>query len=447
MAQILSQNQTKLVIRPLQYRDLEIIEKLLLETSLSQYPSREVPFIEPLCESPRGWERKTPKKMFNLSPIDIGENFQQIRRWYWLLKFLSWFPNPCRYLLNSFVAEQDGKVKGVIQIDPVNRTRSSWRVERVATEKLGKTKAIGSQLLRYCFEIIWEARTWLLEVDVNDTDALALYRQNGFQPLAQMTYWAIAPEQLQELAVSPPDLPNLLPVSNADAHLLYQLDTVSMPPQVRQVFDRHIQDFKTSFLTALIEGIRQWWDRSEVVSGYVFEPQRKAAIGYFQVQLCRDGKQGHIAQLTVHPAYTWLYPELLSQMATLAQDFPPQSLQLVSADYQPEREAYLEQVGAERMEHTLLMSRSVWHKLRESKSMMSDLQLSEVLQGLQPARKPVPSRSSWLRFMDRELDGSDRHDRTNSKSDISELDSGNSHSLSESLSPESQDREGDRWDE
>ncbi|MCZ0903587.1 GNAT family N-acetyltransferase, partial [Microcoleus sp. HI-ES] len=243
----------------------------------------------------------------------------------------------------------------------------------------------------------WEARTWLLEVNVGDNTSLALYRQNGFQPLAQMTYWTIAPERLQEMANSTPDLPNLLPVSNADAQLLYQLDTASMPPLVRQVFDRHIQDFKTSFFGALVEGVRQWLGKTEVVSGYVFEPQRKAAIGYFQVQLSRNGQQPHVAQLTVHPAYTWLYPELLSQMARLVQDFPVQSLQLASADDQPEREAYLEQFGAVRVEHSLLMSRSVWHKLRESKLVsLEGLQLSEMLQSFQPTRKPVPGRMSWL---------------------------------------------------
>ncbi|MDY6807103.1 MAG: GNAT family N-acetyltransferase [Cyanobacteriota bacterium] len=377
MSQLLSQERGRVVIRPLQYRDLETIEKWCEET-----PPAKV---------------QGPDPTFNLSPIDVVQKLPQIRRWYWLLKFLSWFPNPCQYLLNSYIAELDSEVKGVIQVKPVNRTRSSWRVERVVTE-LGKTTSIGSQLLRQCFEAIWEARTWLLEVNVNDKDTLALYRQNGFQPLANNTYWAIAPEQLQELALSGSDLPNLLPVSNADAQLLYQLDTASMPPQVRQVFDRHIQDFKSSFLTALVEGFRQSMDRTEVVSGYVFEPQRKAAIGYFQLQLSKDGEKNHKALLTVHPAYTWLYPELLAQMARMTGDFPAQSLQLASADYQPEREAYLEQVGAERVEHTLLMSRSVWHKLRESKSVISELQLSEVLQGFQPARKPIPSRTSWLRF-------------------------------------------------
>ncbi len=368
-----SQNQNQVVIRPFQYRDIEAMEQLCAETA------------------------EQPEKRKGASCVVLGKKLQQIRRWYGLLKLFSLFPNPCQSLFRAHVAEEEGTVKGIIQISPFNRTRSTWRIDRVGVDPEARSKGIGSMLMRYCFEAVWEARTWLLEVNVGDKTSLALYRQNGFQPLAQMTYWSIAPERLQEMACATPDLPNLLPVSNADAQFLYQLDTASMPPLVRQVFDRHIQDFKTSFFGALFEGVKQWLGKTEVVSAYVFEPQRKAAIGYFQVQLSRNGQQPHVAQLTVHPAYTWLYPELLSQMARLVQDFPIQSLQLASADYQPEREAYLEQFGAVRVEHSLLMSRSVWHKLRESKLVsLEGLQLSEVLQSFQPTRKPVPGRMSWL---------------------------------------------------
>lgn len=359
------------------------------------------------------------------STIGISKQLPPIMGWYGLIKILSFFPNPGQYLFHSYVAEADRQIKGMIQVAPCNWTRSTWRVERVAC--LENYQEIGSQLLRHCFEKIWEARTWVIEVNVNDNDGIALYRHNGFQPLAQMTYWSISSEQLQDLAIAEPDLPNLQPVSNADAQLLYQLDTVSMPPLLRQVFDRHILDFKASFLGAIFAAIKQWLNRTENISGYVFEPQRKAAIGYFSLQLCRDGQQPHIAQLTVHPAYTWLYPEMLCQMARLAQEYPPQTLQLASADYQPEREAYLLQIGAERIEHTLLMSRSVWHKLRESKSsVIADLQLSDVLQGLQPARKPAPSRMSWLGPMQSEgltnIRPNDDNHLDNNK-DITNLDS------------------------
>ncbi|WP_066380016.1 MULTISPECIES: GNAT family N-acetyltransferase [unclassified Anabaena] len=369
MNSLLPQNLS-VVIRPAQYRDLDGIERI----------------------SQDSFAALTPK-----GANFVNQQMQWLRRWYGLLKFLSWFPNPLQYSFFAYVAEQGRMLLGMIQVSPFNRTRTTWRIDRVMLDRSADKQGIGSQLLRHCFESILEARTWLLEVNVNDLEALALYRHNGFQRLAEMTYWEIEPELLQELAQAEPDLPNLLPVSNADAQLLYQLDTASMPPLVRQVFDRNNRDFKTSLFGALTDAVKQWVTKTEVVSGYVFEPQRKAAIGYFQVQLDRKGESPHVASLTVHPAYTWLYPELLAQLARIAQDFPQQGLKLASSDYQPEREEYLERIGAKRIEHTLIMSRSVWHKLRESKLVsLEGIQWTDVLQGLQPARKPIPGGMSWV---------------------------------------------------
>ncbi|HEY9617707.1 MAG TPA: GNAT family N-acetyltransferase [Microcoleaceae cyanobacterium] len=387
------------LIRPAHYRDLDAVARLSEEA------------LEVDCLT------------YSIAP---DQPLKPTQRRAGLLKLLGFLFYPIQNLYCAYVPEQDDTLQGMIRVSPFNRTRSTWRVDRVVVsdppsnqptslseaaiiasdsphlteESLPKLSRafIGSQLLRYCFEHVRESRTWLLEVNVNDKDLLALYRQNGFQPLAHMTYWEIAAETLRELADREPDLPNrLLPVSNADAQLLYQLDTAAMPPLVRQVFDRHIADFKTSVFSSLMQGLKHWLSHLEVVSGYVFEPQRKAAIGYFQLRLCRDGSQPHQAQLTVHPAYTWLYPELMAEMAQIAQEFPQQSLQLVSSDYQPEREEYLEGLGANRIAHTLMMSRSVWHKVKEAKpTTLEALQLSEVLQGFQPARKPVPGRITLL---------------------------------------------------
>jgi ribosomal protein S18 acetylase RimI-like enzyme len=368
MNSLLSQNLS-VVIRPVQYRDLDGIERLTNESFAALTPKGE---------------------------SDGIKQMQWLRRWYGLLKFLSWFPNPLKYRFCGYVAEQGRILLGMVQVSPFNRTGSTWRVDKVLLERGSDRLGIGSQLLRHCFESILEARTWILEVNINDTDALALYRRNGFQRLAEITYWELTPELLADLSQAEPDLPNLLPVSNADAQLLYQLDTASMPPLVRQVFDRQTCDFKTGLLEGLADAVKQWRNKTEVVSGYVFEPQRKAAIGYFQITLDRKGQEPHVATLTVHPAYTWLYPELLSQLARIAQDFPQQGLHLASADYLPEGEEYLERIGASRVEHTLIMSRSVWHKVRESKFVsLEGIQLPEVLQGLQPARKPIPGGMSW----------------------------------------------------
>jgi hypothetical protein len=367
------------IVRPLQYRDIEAIDSLCQQANIAN------PAIQ----------------------VQIEHLLKQMTRWYAPFRFLNIIPTPHLTDRSVLVAECEQQVRGVIRVAPFNRTRSTWHVEwvsvdnqAVTAEQVAGRNDIGSQLLRYCFEHIVEASTWVLEVDVNDNSTLALYRQNGFQPLAHLTYWEISPELLQELAQREPDLPNLLPVRNTDAQLIYQLDTVAMPPLLRQVFDRQIHDFKSNLVQTMVGKVKEWLQQTQSVSNYVFETQRKAAIGYYRLSLNNDnGMPGsnenrpHQAELTVHPAYTWLYPELMAQLARSCQYLPPQPLQLVSADYQPEREEYFQQIGAQRVKHTLLMSRSVWHKLREAKHLsLENLQIAEMLQSLQPSRQPLPNR-------------------------------------------------------
>jgi RimJ/RimL family protein N-acetyltransferase len=371
-----SKHQT--IVRPLQYRDIDAIASLCQQVTIP----------DPAIKS------------------QIEHLLKQMSRWYAPFQFLNIIPTPSLTDRALLVAECEQQVRGAISVSPFNRTRSTWHVEWVSIDRqsgspeevTGKSD-IGSQLLRYCFEHIVDASTWVLEVDVNDNSSLALYRQNGFQPLAHMTYWEIAPELLKELAQREPDLPNLLPVRNMDAQLIYQLDTVSMPPLLRQVFDRQVHDFKHNLMQTMVGKVRQWLQQKQSFSNYVFETQRKAAIGYYRLSLNTGNQPGseehrtHQAELTVHPAYTWLYPELMAQLARSCQYLPLQPLQLVSADYQPEREEYFQQIGAVRVKHSLLMSRSVWHKLREAKHLsLENLQIAEMLQSLQPSRQPLPNR-------------------------------------------------------
>ena len=380
--------KTQLIVRPLQYRDLEAIEALMA----------------------LGQGQEISQRL-----VSIDRDLKQVRSWYGLRRFLSLLPYSYQKDRRIYVAERKQKILGLIQVSPFNRTETTWRVERVLVnenlselETLASQKEVGSQLLRYCLENIWEARTWMLEVNVNDKHNLALYRENGFQPLAQMTYWRLSSQLIAKLSQQSSDLPNLLPISNADAPLLYQLDCVSMPPLLRQIFDRDVHDFKTGFVESTIVKILQWLGKTEDFKGYIFEPQRKASIGYFQLRSYPDESHNYHVTLTVNPAYTWLYPELIVHMAQIAYKSAAKSseiddltcslpsLELVSADYQPEREEFLNEIGASPTEHTLLMSRSVWHKIRETKR-LEGLQLSEVLQGLKPARTPIPSRISVLK--------------------------------------------------
>ena len=384
-------NKEQLVVRPLQHRDVDGINALV-----SEYVAKEA-----------------SKRL-----ITIDRELEQVGSWYGLKRFLALLPRSYYHGWRVYVAQHLEEVLGLIQVSSVNSTRSTWRVERVLlnsnspnVELLKTQKEIGSQLLRHCLQNIWEARTWMLEVNINEKNHLALYRENGFRPLAQMTYWQISADLIAQLAQQEPELPNFLPISNADAPLLYQLDCMSMPPILRQNFDRHVDDFKSGLIQNAVGQIRLWLNGTDIVSGYVFEPQRKAAIGYFRLESSKDISRPHRAQLTVNPAYTWLYPQLTIKMAQIIQEsvdrkrglsvdkqLYAQPLEIVSADYQPEREEYFNKMGATSVEQTLLMSRSVWHKVKEAKP-LEGLQLSGVLQGLKPAQAPIPSRISWFKSL------------------------------------------------
>jgi hypothetical protein len=314
-----------------------------------------------------------------------------------------WLPGPVRHLVGDrhriYVLESGQTIWGWIKVLPLNSQRSAWQVDSIAISPHDQqTTTYGTQLIRHCLEACYEARNWIVQVDVNQPSAIGLYRHNGFQPLAHLTNWQLDGELLQQLAVHQPDLPNLLPVSNSDATLLYQLDTAAMPPHLRQVYDLTIQDFRSSPIDKIMDFGQHLLRHQQEITGYVYEPQRKAAIGYFQLLLERSAHVPlHHCQLTVHPAYTWLYPELIAQIArTIVAHSASHNLGvlgLVSADYQPEREAYLEQIKAVRASHSLLMARSVWHKVRETKPILDALQLSQMLAGLQqPAQRPIPGR-------------------------------------------------------
>ncbi|MFN7717220.1 MAG: GNAT family N-acetyltransferase [Pseudanabaenaceae cyanobacterium] len=379
-------------IRPLQYRDLQAVDHFAAFTKLGCWHG--------LGGETAAWGQR------------LGARTP-------LVSMLSWLPSSLHPMLKryvrAYVLECNGIIQGFIQVSPFNHSRSTWQIDRMAIANAGSglgcasPHAIGTQLIRHCLEACWEARMWLLMVDVNQNDGIALYRQNGFQPLAQFTEWEINGSVLEELAANKPDLPNLMAVSNADAGLLYQLDTAAMPPQIRQVYDLGISDFRCSPMERLVNYGTLLLEHNSEVSGYVFEPQRKAAIGYFNLLLHRSGQSEshqashhHRCQLTVHPAYTWLYPDLMGQIASIVMQVHPKrhdqtnattpKLMVSSTDYQPEREAYLEQIQAHRHSHHLLMGRSVWHKVRETKPVLDALQLSRMLSGLQPAHRPVPGR-------------------------------------------------------
>jgi len=314
-----------------------------------------------------------------------------IREWYGPIRLLSLFPNRYQHLFDVYVAQVEGKVVGMIQVSPVNVTRTTWRIDRLVVNEEFSSQQIGLLLMGWVFEYYRDARTWVLEISIHNKASLAVYREKGFRSLAQQSYWSFTPQVLREMVQTSTNTVQLLPVSNADAALRCELDTATMPPIIRNVYNRHLDDFRPTLLQRFTDACGLLANHQERVTRYVYEPQRKAAIGAFDLYLEKESRP-HRANLWVHPAYTWLYPPLMQTIAQICGYYPHAGLEIASADYQPEREAYFTQLQGDVTEQTLLMSRSVWHKVRESRNPLENLSIPDMLPKWPPLQNPLPNR-------------------------------------------------------
>lgn len=352
-----------MLIRPVQYRDLEAVRRLYeANTTTPLFPHRGV--------------------------LQPGHG---IHRLFGPVKFLSFFPNPMQHLFCLHVAQLDGQIVGTVQVWPSNAAQTTWQVEHLAVVPALQEQGVGTLLLQHVFEYYsYQARNWTVEVDVHDRAALALFRENGFQRMAEQCYWRLSPQMLADVARTEIQPLNLLPASNADAALLCRLETSTMPSEVRQVYDRHPNDFYRGLATRAIDLTTRVVGQAEHVSQYIYEPQRQVAISFFDLEISRNGLQPHRARLLVHPGYTHLYPQLTGHIARILERYPPQDLHLVSADYEQKLEEYLEKtLAAEDLERRLLMSRSVWRKKPLLRIALENLQLPEMLPGFSLG-KPLP---------------------------------------------------------
>ncbi len=323
-----------------------------------------------------------------------GLTAEQVRFWYGPVRLLSFFPNAYQHLFDVYVAQVEGKVVGMIQVSPVNATQTTWRIDRLVVNPEFASQEIGSLLIGWVIESYRNVRAWILETNISDTAALANYRERGFQSLAQQSYWHFSHEVLQQAAQQPVAPVEFRPVSNADAALMCELDTATMPPIVRNFYNRHLEDFRYNYLQRAAAELGLHLSQQERVFSYVYEAQRRVAIGAFDLQLHRNTEANypHHAQLWVHPAYTWLYAPLMHTLARISSHYPEQGLEIASADYQPEREAYFTTLGAAVTERTLMMARSMFHKERESRNPLENLSLPDMLPKWQPVRNPIPDR-------------------------------------------------------
>lgn len=286
--------------------------------------------------------------------VDIAAQVSRWKRMYPLIRALSCFPNPYRYMLNVHVLEEDGCVQGFIQTSPGNQGRTRWHIDFVAVAPECQGKGLGVRLVEHVFEHYGAqgVKCFTLEVDHANAPALRLYEKLGFRQYAAVTYYqmekpaaargdsrspgsgnaaeASARGSEQVSGREPPS--GLRPFRGRDAQALYELYLATTPAPVRLVDTRQASDFALGFVERTMAGMRRQM-KHVADERFVVEMDGKV-VAYLRV-MAQMRALPHTVQLVVHPGYEHLYGPLLDHASRVLAGYPPQMVLAWAPDYQP----------------------------------------------------------------------------------------------------------------
>ena len=275
-------------------------------------------------------------------------------------------------------AEHSQTVLGLVVSRPLNRSGSCWQVQHLRTTRADVRQALSADLLRAAIERA-NASSWVAAAASDDSQRLAVLREQGFQPLRQDQIWCLpssAASPRPEAASALGEL-QLLPLSRRTAPQLWHLEQAACPAQLRQILDRRIEDLL---------------DQSQGLGWILRDPSRDVAVAAVRWQGDHPGG-GHDLELTVQPGWDQLHgPRLLMLLSQMAQQWPGSLLWLRSDPYDSSRVAWLQSIGAQQRGERVLMARSLWRRQPTAEhQQQGNRRLEAVLAQLQPRRRPVPS--------------------------------------------------------
>jgi hypothetical protein len=273
-------------------------------------------------------------------------------------------------------AEHSQTALGLIVTRQLNSSGSCWQIAHLRTTNAALRHALSSDLLRAALERT-ATTSWVAAASSDDRTRLAVLREQGFQPLRQdrIWCWKSDPRQAQPSAEGAPlgEL-RLMPLNRRTAPLLWHLEQIVCPAQLRQILDRRSDDVIT---------------QSQGHGWLLMDPSRDSAVASAR-WLAEHPGGGHDIEFSVDPHWQHLYgPITTLLLQQLAGDQP---LWLRSDPFEQERTAWLEAIGAQPCGEKVLMARSLWRRQAlPSLQSQANRRIASVLAQLQPRRRPVPT--------------------------------------------------------
>jgi len=279
-------------------------------------------------------------------------------------------------------ADHSQTALGLVVCRRLNRAGSCWQVAHLRTTSSARRQELSSDLLKAALQRT-ASTSWVASSASDDCTRLAVLREQGFQPLRQDQIWCWSPggqAAAASAAAAAGGLGELqwMPLNRRTAPLLWHLEQIVCPAQLRQILDRRSDDVLT---------------QSHGKGWLLVDPSREGAVAGVR-WLGEHPGGGHDIELTVDPHWPQLHgPATTLLLQRLCDGLAePGALWLRSDPYDHDRLQWLQHLGAQQRGERVLMARSLWRRQAlPNIERQANRRLEAVLAQLQPRRRPVPT--------------------------------------------------------
>jgi ribosomal protein S18 acetylase RimI-like enzyme len=320
-------------IRPSRYRDFPGIKEIFAVAFTEEYQRREV---------------------------DIVRRIEKIRAAYPVVKLLSCFPNPYQHLFTVHVAEETGRIAGLVQMSPRNHYGTRWHIDNIAVHPDFRGQGVAQALLQSVFEYYSQrgGLRYTLEVDASNQAAIKLYEKTGFRRYSTLYYYKLAPKSLAKFrdkdSLTLP--PHVRPRVAADKDALWALYEETIPSYIRLVEERSPSDFAMTPVQLALEQVKKSTKRSEALHFVVEDPHRRCLVASIDLY-AQHRALPHVVQFILHPAYGDMAEQLLTYALHQAAQISINPVLIGSFESQRAKRDAIQALGFKKVTSDFLMVR------------------------------------------------------------------------------------------
>ncbi len=280
------------------------------------------------------------------------------------------------------VAIEDKKPIALLEVKPNNRRATCWLLTTPIIFEHPKhcsIRTLNKRLLKTAIEHRnTKAQSWIIKLEANETDQIALTRELGFQPLKVIKNWEKIQRENNDESISRKTLTKeheWQAITRSNAQILWSLEQSGESIHLRQILDR------------------QWIDLLDEVSPNsgvlisVSNNTKKAIAGL----LCHY-KYNNFEELEFIRDVA-LDSRLLKIIPIILDNFTTKSRRIVIATSSIDNEInnLLNSIGWEQKGEKILLGRSLWKRKLNTEFIPGKRSLEGMLGRLNPQQPPLPT--------------------------------------------------------